>query len=537
MAHQPILNVWGGGQLLGFSAFDGETDYDSGLVLRTVADCCGFEIKLPVESGIVLPDAEPPRACMLAGDHFQLECSSGPVRGAFADARHFIIDGECRVYGLNDALQIIRRPGRTVLGVRKGFNESWLDADFDAIFRQRAAWLAKLPQPGLPTDEARRTYWKACSQLKTQLNSPSGCLKHRWTTPDRWPHRKMWLWDSVFHAQGLRRLDPAVARETLEAVFDGQCADGFIPHMASPHEKSDITQPPILGYGIKLLLEQQQSPEFLERLYPKNAAFLNWIFAHRDTDGAGLVEWAIEAHEMCRSGESGMDNSTRFDGATQLDAPDFNAYLASECEIMAEFAALLGLPEEQKLWQERHRKLNHLMNERLWNDAAGLYVDYDLAAGKQSPVLSLAGFLPLISGAPTAEMAEKLVRNLKNPETFGTPFPVPSISFSQPEFYSKDMWRGPVWININTLIARGLDRYGYRDEARQLRSRTMRELEKFYCRYGTFFEFYDDRNECDPPELLRKFRCDPDRSVYHQAFMDYGWSATLYIDLAFTMYS
>ena len=57
MAHQPILNVWGGGQLLGFSAFDGETDYDSGLVLRTVADCCGFEIKLPVESGIVLPDA------------------------------------------------------------------------------------------------------------------------------------------------------------------------------------------------------------------------------------------------------------------------------------------------------------------------------------------------------------------------------------------------------------------------------------------------------------------------------------------------
>ena len=150
---------------------------------------------------------------------------------------------------------------------------------------------------------------------------------------------------------------------------------------------------------------------------------------------------------------------------------------------------------------------------------------------------SLAGFLPLLSGAPTAEMAEKLVRNLKNPATFGTPFPVPSISFSQPEFYSKDMWRGPVWININTLIARGLDRYGYRDEARQLRGRTMRELEKFYCRYGTFFEFYDDRNECDPPELLRKFRCDPDRSVHHQAFMDYGWSATLYIDLAFTMYN
>ena len=532
-----ILNVWGGGQLLAFSAFDGTTDYGNGLVLRTVAGCTAFEVKLPKEGGAVVIDTEPPLHCMTAGDRFVLETRSGITRGALADAHHLLIDGPCRVLGLNGVVRVARKGGRTLLGVREFFRTELLDADFDAVFAARERWLAALKLPMNLPERSRLALLKACSQLKTQLNSAEGRIRHRWTTPDRWPHRKMWLWDSVFHAQGLRRLDPAVARETLEAVFDGQCADGFIPHMASPHEKSDITQPPILGYGIKLMLEQQQSPEFLERLYPKNAAFLNWIFAHRDTDGAGLVEWAIEAHEMCRSGESGMDNSTRFDGATQLDAPDFNAYLASECEIMAEFAALLGRPEEQKLWQERHRKLNHLMNERLWNDAAGLYVDYDLAAGKQSPVLSLAGFLPLLSGAPTAEMAEKLVRNLKNPATFGTPFPVPSISFSQPEFYSKDMWRGPVWININTLIARGLDRYGYRDEARQLRGRTMRELEKFYCRYGTFFEFYDDRNECDPPELLRKFRCDPDRSVYHQAFMDYGWSATLYIDLAFTMYN
>ena len=528
-----ILNVWGGGQLLAFSAFDGTTDYGNGLVLRTVAGCTAFEVKLPKEGGAVVIDTEPPLRCMTAGDRFVLETRSGITRGALADAHHLLIDGPCRVLGLNGVVRVARRGGRTLLGVREFFRTELLDADFDAVFAARERWLAALKLPVNLPERSRLALLKACSQLKTQLNSAEGRIRHRWTTPDRWPHRKMWLWDSVFHAQGLRRLDPAVARETLEAVFDGQCADGFIPHMASPHEKSDITQPPILGYGIKLMLEQQQSPEFLERLYPKNAAFLNWIFAHRDTDGAGLVEWAIEAHEMCRSGESGMDNSTRFDGATQLDAPDFNAYLASECEIMAEFAALLGRPEEQKLWQERHRKLNHLMNERLWNDAAGLYVDYDLAAGKQSPVLSLAGFLPLISGAPTAEMAEKLVRNLKNPETFGTPFPVPSISFSQPEFYSKDMWRGPVWININYLIARGLERYGFREEAETLIGSTMAELEKFYFKYGTFFEFYDDRCECDPPELLRKNACDADLSPYHQAFMDYGWSAALYIDMVF----
>ena len=61
----------------------------------------------------------------------------------------------------------------------------------------------------------------------------------------------------------------------------------------------------------------------------------------------------------------------------------------------------------------------------------------------------------------------------------------------------------------------------------------MAELEKFYFKYGTFFEFYDDRCECDPPELLRKNACDADLSPYHQAFMDYGWSAALYIDMVY----
>ena len=60
---------------------------------------------------------------------------------------------------------------------------------------------------------------------------------------------------------------------------------------------------------------------------------------------------------------------------------------------------------------------------------------------------------------------------------------------------------------------------------------TVRAEEFFQHRYGTFFEFYDDRGECDPPQLLRKGKCAPEESPYHQVFFDYGWSASLYIDM------
>jgi neutral trehalase len=94
------------------------------------------------------------------------------------------------------------------------------------------------------------------------------------------------------------------------------------------------------------------------------------------------------------------------------------------------------------------------------------------------------------------------------------------------------MWRGPVWININWLIAFGFDRYGMHDVAEDLRKRTISEIEKSCEKYSVSFEFFDDRLKVDPPKLLRKGKCAPEINPLHQVFHDYGWTATLYVDLA-----
>jgi glycogen debranching enzyme len=371
------------------------------------------------------------------------------------------------------------------------------------------------------------------SIMKTQVYSPAGQTRHRWTTPDRWPHRNMWLWDSVFHAIGWRHIDLPLAKSMLCAVVDRQREDGFIAHTMPPYSTSRITQPPVLALGAKLVNEVAPDQAWIASLYPKLCAYVEWDLANRDTDGNGLVEWAIEGDPNCRSGESGMDNSPRFDTATQLDAVDFNAFLALECEILGEFATSLGLDQEVARWTSQHQQLCDLISSRLWSTEHQFFVDYDVERQAQSPVLANAGFLPLVCGAASVEQAAHLASHLQNPNMFGTAFPVPTVAVQDTEHYAKDMWRGPTWINLNWLIARGFDRYGFSDLAARLRQQSITEIELFHERYGVAFEYYDDRREVDPPQLLRKGRCAPEVSPYHQVFHDYGWTATLYVDMVY----
>lgn len=525
-----ILNIWGGGQLLAFSGIDGNTDSRNGLTARTSFKNTGLEIKLPVECTITFSESHPSEV-FLAGDFFVLQTTAGAIKGAFTDAYHLLIEGNCSIS--DSDLVFLKTGNKTLIGVRDFFDKSKIDLNIDRMIAARSEWLGKIAIPEGLSASVSRTLAKALSQIKTQIYSPEGKITHYWSTPDRWPHRDMWLWDSVFHAAGLRHIDAGKAQEILDAVFELQQDNGFIPHQGTPYHHSKITQPPVLALGAKLVNEKYTDLPWLGKIFPKLEAYLEWNVKNRDTNGNGLLEWFIEGNPMCRSGESGMDNSPRFDAATQLDAVDFNSFMALEYKIMAEFATLLGEEKEAINFQNKHKKLCYMINEFLWNEDLGFYMDFDTKTQSQSEILASSGFLPLICGAPTQAQAEKLAAHLNNRETFATALPVSSIAACSAKYYSKDMWRGPVWTNLNWLIAYGLNNYGLKTEADNLISRTIEEQVKMYEKYGTFFEFYDDRCEVDPPQLLRKGKCAPEISPYNQVFHDYGWSGTLFIDMVY----
>ena len=61
-------------------------------------------------------------------------------------------------------------------------------------------------------------YYKALSINKVNVHSPEGKIAYKWTTPDRVPHKHMWLWDSAFHALAMVQYNPYVAEQQFLAM-------------------------------------------------------------------------------------------------------------------------------------------------------------------------------------------------------------------------------------------------------------------------------------------------------------------------------
>ncbi|MFW5869967.1 MAG: amylo-alpha-1,6-glucosidase [Planctomycetota bacterium] len=522
-----VLHVWGGGQLIAFSAIDGVTDYERGLIARTLNEGVGVEVVLPgrceLRFGLAASEV------LLGGDFFEITTESGMVRGAMLNAHHLLIEGPCDVGEVGDELAVEQEDGRTLIAAGTVLDSALLHADLVAAIEQRQAWLRSQILPSYIEGDSRATTFKALSQMKTQVCSPEGLFQHRWTTPDRWPHRKCWLWDSAFHAIGFRHVDPSLAREMISGYLDAQREDGFCPHMASPAGGSSITQPPVLALAAMLLDQADPNEEWLREVYPKLCAYVRWDLSNRDA-ADGLLGWNTNDKANNRCDESGMDNSTRFEFDRQLVAVDFNALMALECEILGHLAHALDFRQDAAEWVERYLWRVDAINERMWDEDAGLYMDCFADDLQRTGVLASAGFLPLVCGAASPTQARRLAEHLENPETFGAPVIVPSIAVSDREHYSKDMWRGPMWVNINWLIAFGFRRSGLEEVARRVEQATCREIEKRYLECGSIYEFYDDRGEAPPASLPRKGTNDPQRA-YHQVIHDYGWSGTLYLDM------
>ncbi len=320
-------------------------------------------------------------------------------------------------------------------------------------------------------------------------------------------------------------------------------------HPAAPSAvaTSGIVQPPnhaIAAWHIyRHAQDREQARKFLQELYPRLKAWHDYLYRERDPAGEGLVY-------IRHPWESGMDNAPLWDEPLQritvdpkrplpfrrmdkqvvnpADRPTdadyarylqlvalfraanyeearirehcpflvqdvlFNTLLCQAERDLARIARVVGADPDQH--EARAERTAQAINQKLWDEAHGIYVDYDLRTRTPIDVHVAAGFVPLFAGIPSPEQARRLCTYL-NSTSFcrlgDRCYAVPSYDKQKPDFSRRRYWRGPVWININWLLYRGLERYGAQEYAAWIRDAII-DLPRLY----DFYEYYDPEIGC-----------------------------------------
>jgi glycogen debranching enzyme len=559
----PLPDIWGEGAIFAFSGFDGPTCSASNFVLAYGAEPFDLWVHTAEPHVLRLRLSGTARVLAATGDVLALQTATGelditfsawhtvigqlpedatvelvaapPAAGADPWAPHY----DPRPLTTTETVFLRRAGARFALTYGESPEQAaeraaaGLVADLPAELERRLSFYRLLPRGA--DDVETRFLRKCASVMKVNTLGPEGAIRRRWSTPDRIPHRHMWLWDSVFHSFAMNRIDPQLSSELLMAMLDAQRPDGMAPHIATVSgHTSEITQPPLLAWAIQendaVLGDRAQLADLLPRL----EAYLEWNLAHRDRNGNGLLEWAIEANAKSRSGESGMDNCPRFDGAVALDAPDFSAYQAHDMACLAQMADTLDLPDRAGLWRGRSQAMAQAIQARLWHQDRQFYCDRDMD-GHFVPVRAVSGFMPLLLDGIPPERVDALERALLDPSGFGAPCPIPSVALDEPA-WSTDMWRGASWINMNYMTILGLKRHGRTATARLLTERTLAYVRAAYERYGVLFEFFDARCQRPPMACDRKGPVSGryDIRAKYEVIRDYHWTAALCLCLATT---
>jgi glycogen debranching enzyme len=171
--------------------------------------------------------------------------------------------------------------------------------------------------------------------------------------------------------------------------------------------------------------------------------------------------------------------------------------MVMEAKSLEAMAKELGKTEEAQKWREDHEKRAELINRYMWDEETGFYYNVDKENNtftfKEKNDLKrqeIIGFLPLWAGIASEEQAAQLVKVLTDPERFWRPKGIPSLSAADSYYNPKGYWNGPVWVQWNYLIMRGLLDYGYEKEARELVDRVAEVMIEQLKENHNLWEFY-----------------------------------------------
>jgi putative isomerase len=385
-------------------------------------------------------------------------------------------------------------------------------------------------------------------EMKGMYREPGGALKYPFLAPGSNQYLDMlWDWDSWLSDIALRQilLENGNKKESQEALkYEQGCVlnslsyggmDGWIPiwierdapsreEMLSIRNpwKSNMHKPTLAQHAAFIVKHMNGDAEWLrDDFYTLQAFVSKYLNFHRHP-ATGLIYW--ETDEAI-----GVDNdpSTFYRPYGSSGSIFLNALMYKELQATSYIAGCLNLPDIAKYFEQEADQLLEKIREHCWDPRDGFYysVDLNLRPVEKPDIeymqpgklylhvgqprtydcliqrLSVwSGFMAMWANIATPQQAKIMVeKHFHDTTSFNAPAGIRTLSPLEKMYDTRasgnpSSWLGPIWINVNYLVFRGLINYGYKNEARELAEKTVLLLGRDIERFGALHEYYLPEN-------------------------------------------
>ncbi len=377
---------------------------------------------------------------------------------------------------------------------------------------------------------------------KLMLKKPSGILIYPFITPGSKSYQNvLWDWDSWLSNIALRQIlqDEGTASDKSEALpYEQGCilnylaytdTDGYMPieiDMSSDPAKikpadiysTNMHKPVIAQHAAFLTKLNNGNAEWLRAKFGLMQAFIKNYQTHHRNKETGLFFWQDDL-------AIGVDNdpSTFFRPKRSSASIYLNCLMYKELRAMAYLSERLNMKEAGAQYDHDAEDLKAAVQKNCWDEKDGFYysVDLDLRPITNEPSIVFghpfilhqgmprtyagliqrigvwSGFMAMWAGIATPEQAKRMVaENYLDKRTFNARYGVRTLSrlekmYSLKASSNPSNWWGPIWGISNYMTYRGLLKYGYKKEAKELAYKTIVLFGNDLKKEGALHEYYN----------------------------------------------
>ena len=380
--------------------------------------------------------------------------------------------------------------------------------------------------------------------MKGMYRKAGGALKFPFLAPGSNQYLDMlWDWDSWLSDVALRQIlaENGTKEDGAEALkYEQGCVlnslgyggmDGWIPiwiERNAPSRKamlakrnpwkSNMHKPCLAQHAAFIVKNMNGDAEWLREDFYMLQAFVDKYWNYQRDRATGLLYW--ETDEAI-----GVDNdpSTFFRPRESSGSVFLNCMMYKELMAMDYLARQLKMDDTGRKYRQEAEQLRDVIRKNCWDPRDGFYYSVDLnllpVEKPQTDVMHdddfflhvgqprnydcliqrfsvWSGFMSMWAGIATPEQAKEIVaRQYRDSTLFNCAGGIRTLSPLEKMYDTRasgnpSSWQGPVWINANYMTFRGLVKYGFNDEARELAEKTILLLGRDYERFGALHEYY-----------------------------------------------